>query len=86
MSGAQFLPSNRSLTALRVAVQQCEGYDLFKRATQAVFGQGPASASIILIGEQPGDDEDLKGIPFVGPAGRWLDKAMSEAGLAREQV
>jgi uracil-DNA glycosylase family protein len=81
-----YLPKSRTLPALRKAVQACEGCDLYKNATQAVFGAGPVSASIILIGEQPGNDEDLKGAPFVGPAGKLLDRALVDAGMDRDEV
>lgn len=86
MTAADFLPKSKSLRALRNAVQDCQGCELYKRATQAVFGQRPAAASVVMIGEQPGDEEDLEGLPFVGPAGRRLDQAMLEAGLPRDQV
>ncbi len=71
---------------MRRAVQDCQGCDLYRWATQAVFGEGPSNASIALIGEQPGHQEDLQGKPFVGPAGRLLDRALEEVGLARTQV
>jgi DNA polymerase len=74
------------LDALRDAVQECRGCDLYAHATQAVFGDGPARAEVMLVGEQPGDREDQDGRPFVGPAGRLLDRALEEAGLDREQV
>jgi DNA polymerase len=74
------------LDALRDAVQKCRGCDLYAHATQAVFGDGPAQAELMLVGEQPGDREDQDGHPFVGPAGRLLDRALEEAGLDREQV
>jgi uracil-DNA glycosylase family protein len=86
MTAKNFLPKTTSLRALRNAVQNCEGCELYKRATQAVFGQGPVTASIAIIGEQPGNEEDLEGLPFVGPAGHRLDQAMQEAGLQRDDV
>lgn len=86
MTAKDFLPKTNSLGALRKAVQNCEGCELYKRATQAVFGQGPASASVLIVGEQPGNEEDLAGLPFVGPAGRRLDQALEEAGLQRDAV
>lgn len=86
MSAADFLPHKRTLPALRQAVQQCQGCELYRTATQAVFGHGAASASIMLVGEQPGNEEDLQGAPFVGPAGRWLDRALDEAGLERNRL
>lgn len=78
----RFLPERTSLTALREAAAGCEGCELFGPATQTVFGAGPASARLVLVGEQPGDQEDKKGEPFVGPAGRVLDRALAEAGLS----
>lgn len=84
-SATDFLPEQRSLDNLRSAVQDCQGCELYKRATQAVFGQG-SSAAIMLVGEQPGNDEDIQGAPFVGPAGRCLDRALNEAGIDRDDV
>ena len=81
-----FLPETRSLDRLADAVRSCRGCDLYRDATQAVFGEGPRSAQVVLVGEQPGDVEDREGEPFVGPAGRLLDRALAEAGLARESV
>lgn len=77
----EFLPDRRSLKALRAAVQGCRGCDLYRDATQAVFGEGPAKARLMLVGETPGDKEDLAGEPFVGPAGGVLRKALAEAGI-----
>ena len=85
-SAADFLPKRASLTALRKAAETCEGCPLFRLATQAVFGEGPAPSDLMLIGETPGDQEDRQGRPFVGPAGRLLDEALSAAGLKRETV
>jgi uracil-DNA glycosylase len=82
-SAAEFLPSNRSLKALEKAADGCRGCELYKDATQAVFGQGRKSAELMLVGEQPGDKEDREGEPFVGPAGRLLDRALEEAGIDR---
>ena len=76
----------RSLKALREAENKCRRCDLWKHATQAVPGEGPARAQLMLVGEQPGNDEDLKGHPFVGPAGRVLDQALIEAGIDRTEV
>jgi DNA polymerase len=76
----------RSLKALREAENACRRCDLYKFATQAVPGEGPAHAALMLIGEQPGNDEDLDGHPFIGPAGRVLDKALQEARIDRKQV
>ena len=76
----------RSLKALREAENACRRCNLYKFATQAVPGEGPTHAPLMLIGEQPGNDEDLAGHPFVGPAGRVLDKALQEAGINRREV
>jgi DNA polymerase len=78
---ADFLPGRRSLKALREAVQDCRGCDLYRDANQAVFGEGPAKARLMLVGEQPGDREDIEGEPFVGPAGGVLLKALDAAGI-----
>jgi DNA polymerase len=85
-SAAEFLPERRDLESLREAARSCEGCDLYRNATQTVFGEGAEHASIILIGEQPGDMEDRQGHPFVGPAGRMLDKALAEARISRNEV
>ncbi len=71
---------------MRTAAAGCRGCDLYKHATQVVFGDGPKAARLLLVGEQPGDREDRLGEPFVGPAGAVLDKALADAGLAREDV
>jgi DNA polymerase len=76
----------RSLTALREEAQHCRACPLWKNATQTVFGEGRATARIVLIGEQPGDREDLEGKPFVGPAGKLLDRALAQAGVERTQT
>lgn len=82
---ARFVPGEEaSLAAVAKAVQGCHGCDLYQRATQAVFGRGPASASVVLIGEQPGDAEDRAGEPFVGPAGKLLDRALADVGISPE--
>lgn len=81
-----FLPARRTLPSLQKAVERCQGCDLYKCATHGVLGEGPRDAKIILIGEQPGDQEDKQGRPFVGPAGRMLDKALAEAGIPRDKV
>jgi len=78
---AKYLPRGRSLRSLRAAVQDCRGCDLYRDATQAVFGAGPAKARLMLVGETPGDREDLAGEPFVGPAGAVLRKALAEAAI-----
>lgn len=84
MSAAPFVPESRDLARLREAVQGCRGCPLYQNATQAVFGEGPESALVILLGEKPGDKEDQVGRPFVGPAGALLDKALTAAGIPRE--
>jgi uracil-DNA glycosylase family protein len=76
----------RSLTKLAEAANQCKNCDLWRHATQTVFGEGPARAAIMLVGEQPGNDEDLQGRPFVGPAGRLMDGLLVEAGIDRKRV
>jgi uracil-DNA glycosylase family protein len=81
-----FLPERLSITSLRRAATACRGCPLFLQATQTVFGEGAARARIVLVGEQPGDQEDRAGHPFVGPAGQLLDRALSEAGLERKSV
>ena len=83
---APYLPDRRSLEALREAVQGCRGCPLYADATQAVFGAGPASARLVLVGEQPGDQEDRAGEPFVGPAGGVLDRALEAAGIDRGET
>ena len=82
-SALQFMPAKISLSSLREAARGCRGCLLFKHATQTVFGKGRPSARVILVGEQPGNDEDLQGEPFVGPAGRILDEALGAAGIER---
>jgi uracil-DNA glycosylase family protein len=82
-TAAPFLPDRLSMTALRDAVQRCRGCPLYANATQAVFGEGTLKAEMMLVGEQPGDQEDKAGAPFVGPAGRILDQALEEAGIDR---
>jgi uracil-DNA glycosylase len=81
-----FVPPSADLRQRREAVAQCEGCELYKHATQPVFGEGPADARVVLIGEQPGDSEDREGRPFVGPAGEVLNRALAEAGLNRSEV
>jgi uracil-DNA glycosylase family protein len=80
------IPRNGSLTALRNASRNCKACDLWRNATQTVFGEGPPRAKIMMIGEQPGNQEDLEGKPFVGPAGKLLDQALVAAGVDRKQV
>src|SRR5437868_619571 len=79
-------PLTTSLRALISAAKKCTACPLYKNATQTVFGEGPRTARMMLIGEQPGDSEDLKGKPFVGPAGKLLERALEEAGIERGQV
>ena len=80
------LPERPSLASAREIAAGCKACDLYKRGTQTVFGEGPRRADIMLVGEQPGDAEDLAGRPFVGPAGRLFDKALEEAGIDRARV
>jgi DNA polymerase len=75
-----------SLSALREEAAHCRACDLWKPATQTVFGEGPAHAQVMLVGEQPGDKEDLAGLPFVGPAGQMLDRALDQAGVDRKKT
>ena len=83
---SSLIPPNPTLPALRTAAATCKGCDLYLKGTQTVFGEGPASARVMLVGEQPGDREDLAGRPFVGPAGRVLDEALVDAGIDRDDV
>jgi uracil-DNA glycosylase family protein len=85
-TAAAFLPERRSLTSLRTASRGCTACPLWKTGTQTVFGEGAARAELMLVGEQPGDKEDLEGRPFVGPAGRLLDESLDEAGIDRKAV
>jgi DNA polymerase len=77
------MPDTLTMQALRAAVQRCEGCPLHANATQAVFGEGAKASEVMLVGEQPGDQEDVAGAPFVGPAGKLLDRALDEAGIDR---
>jgi uracil-DNA glycosylase len=83
---SRLLPDRPTLTAVRTVAQGCKACDLYRRGTQTVFGEGPRNARLMLVGEQPGDAEDLAGHPFVGPAGRLLDDALAQAGVDRRTV
>lgn len=83
---SDLLPDRPTLPAVREIAAGCKACDLHKRGTQTVFGEGPRKAEVMLVGEQPGDAEDLAGHPFVGPAGKLLDRALEEAGVDREGV
>jgi uracil-DNA glycosylase len=83
---SELLPAKPTLDTVRDLAQGCKACDLYKRGTQTVFGEGPKRADVMLVGEQPGDAEDLAGHPFVGPAGRLLDTALVEAGIDRSLV
>src|SRR5918993_5331650 len=85
-SAADFIPPRPTLPKLRDAARGCRGCNLWVNATQTVFGEGPRSAEVMLVGEQPGDQEDRQGHPFVGPAGRLLDEGLEQAGIDRSQV
>jgi uracil-DNA glycosylase family protein len=85
-AGSSPVPVDDSLGALRDAAAACKRCDLWKPATQTVFGAGPDNARILVVGEQPGDLEDIEGLPFVGPAGRMFDKALDELGLDRRRM
>jgi len=85
-SAAQLVPANSTLASLRRAASGCQACDLWKTGAQTVFGEGASKATVMLVGEQPGDQEDRKGHPFVGPAGRVLDQALTEAGIDRSEV
>ncbi|HEV2987275.1 MAG TPA: UdgX family uracil-DNA binding protein [Candidatus Angelobacter sp.] len=85
-TAAAFLPVDRTLPTLREAALACKACDLWKSGTQTVFGEGQAHAEVMIVGEQPGDKEDLQGRPFVGPAGAVLDKALKAAGIDRSEV
>jgi DNA polymerase len=83
---AEFIPDRPSLSSVRVAAKDCRACDLWKRGTQTVFGEGGRRAELMLVGEQPGDTEDLTGHPFVGPAGKFLDRVLAEVGIDRTAV
>ena len=86
MSASEFIPDGGGLKAVRAAAAGCRGCHLYQHATQTVFGEGPRSARIMLVGEMAGDREDREGHPFVGPAGRELDRALEAAGIDRDEV
>lgn len=85
-SAAQFIPIKLTIPHLQQAASACTGCDLYQRATQTVFGEGAAHTAIMLVGEQPGDQEDQAGHLFVGPAGQIFDKALAEVGITREMT
>lgn len=85
-SAAKLLPSSPTLAKLREAARECRACDLWRTGTQTVFGEGKAQVEVMFIGEQPGDQEDRTGRPFVGPAGQLLDQALEEAGIEREKA
>jgi|SRR5438552_247220 len=85
-TAAPLVPPRPTLPALRKAAAGCQACELWKRGTQTVFGEGAPHAQVMLVGEQPGNDEDLAGHPFVGPAGKLLDRALEEAGIDRRQA
>jgi len=85
-SARNLIPQSPNLTSLREAAADCRACDLWENATQTVFGEGARRAKILFIGEQPGNEEDLKGKPFVGPAGKLFDQALEEAGIDRRQT
>ncbi len=85
-SAADFIPPNPTLPKLRAAAMTCRGCHLWTLGTQTVFGEGPRKARVMIVGEQPGDQEDRAGHPFVGPSGKLLDRALEEAGIARDDV
>jgi DNA polymerase len=85
-SAEPFVPHTACIAELSAAARECRGCDLYKTATQTVFGEGPKTARVMLVGEQPGDQEDIQGEPFVGPAGGLLDRALAEAGIPRDDV
>ena len=85
-SAAEFFPTRKSLKAFRDAAADCKACDLWQRGTQTVFGEGPRGAEVLFVGEQPGNEEDLAGHPFVGPAGRLFNDALAAAGIDRAQT
>lgn len=85
-TAAPLIPENPTISKLRAAAANCRACDLWKLGTQTVFGEGASKARVMLVGEQPGDQEDIQGRPFVGPAGKILDKALEAAGIDRKEV
>jgi uracil-DNA glycosylase len=85
-AASDLIPPRAGLTSLREAAQGCRACELWQKGTQTVFGEGARAAEVMLVGEQPGDQEDRKGRPFVGPAGRLLDSALEEAGIERRRA
>jgi len=85
-TAAPLIPENPTIAVLREAAAACRACDLWQRGTQTVFGEGGPNPRVMLVGEQPGDQEDIQGHPFVGPAGRILDKALEEAGIDRKEI
>ena len=85
-SAESLIPEKPTLAGLQEAAANCKACDLWENATQTVFGEGKRRAKVLFIGEQPGNDEDLQGRPFVGPAGRLLDQALEESGIDRRQT
>jgi DNA polymerase len=85
-TAAPLIPPEPTIPKLHEAAMTCRACELWKRGTQTVFGEGRSKARVMLVGEQPGDQEDIQGRPFVGPAGRILDKALEEAGINRDEV
>ena len=85
-TAAAFVPDTGDLAALARAALGCQGCDIYQQASQTVFGEGAADAAVVLIGEQPGDMEDRQGKPFVGPAGRLLDRALGDAGISHDRA
>src|SRR5437899_23092 len=85
-TAAEFIPARPTLQSLQSRAAGCTACDLYKRGTQTVFGEGSERARVILVGEQPGDKEDLMGLPFVGPAGKLLDRAVEIAGIERDET
>ena len=85
-SASEFLPDKLDYRSLKLAAEGCKGCDLFKNATQTVFGEGDSSSGVMFVGEVPGDEEDLRGHPFVGPAGRLMASAFREVGIDREKI